>query len=170
MFLFLQQFQGSKRFLPLSKFSRSLPEKCGVPLQVLRKGQRTCGNSIFIPGRRWHYPIVVTLGVFSDFLGHSFESIVSTFSCGPETLSDSIELSNFDAPLSDRKLLPLCGSNIDAPRRHHKYLSDGSFFRVTFRSNDRYDATGFRASYRFFPKHKGASKFQLSFISLKNYF
>lgn len=27
--------------------------------------------------------------------------------------------------------------------------SDGKFFRVTFRSNDRLDGTGFRASYKF---------------------
>lgn len=46
----------------------------------------------------------------------------------------------------DRKLPRYCGQLKDL-----KMESDGSFFRVTFKSNDRFDGTGFFASYQFTP-------------------
>jgi hypothetical protein len=41
----------------------------------------------------------------------------------------------------------LCGHNV--PAKDREVLSDDRFFRVTFRSNDRFDATGFEAFYQF---------------------
>jgi hypothetical protein len=46
----------------------------------------------------------------------------------------------------DRKLPRYCGLQKDL-----KMESDGAFFRVTFKSNDRFDGTGFYASYQFTP-------------------
>ena len=46
----------------------------------------------------------------------------------------------------DRKLPRYCGLQKDL-----KMESDGAFFRVTFKSNDRFDGTGFHASYQFTP-------------------
>lgn len=46
----------------------------------------------------------------------------------------------------DRKLPRYCGLQKDL-----KMESDGAFFRVTFKSNDRFDGTGFFASYQFTP-------------------
>ena len=39
----------------------------------------------------------------------------------------------------------MCGMN----RKNITENSDGNFFRVTFRSNDVYDATGFKGLYEF---------------------
>jgi hypothetical protein len=58
--------------------------------------------------------------------------------------SDYVEVSNFMTV--DRKLPRYCGQLKDL-----KMESDGSFFRVTFKSNDRFDGTGFYANYQFTP-------------------
>jgi hypothetical protein len=79
---------------------------------------------------------------------------VSIFSCQSDTYSDYVELSNFNVELTDRKMSRLCGSRGTTPLplgMTSAYNSDGSFFRVTFRSNDAYDATGFEALYQFRP-------------------
>jgi len=64
-----------------------------------------------------------------------------------KTSSDYVEFSNFNIHLIDRKMKRLCG----AKDQHFvkTVVSDGSFFRVTFRSNDVYEATGFQAVYQF---------------------
>ena len=64
--------------------------------------------------------------------------------CQEETQSDYVELSNFNIPLIDRKMKRLC-----AAKQQHFVNSDGSFFRVTFRSNHIFEATGFDAFYQF---------------------
>lgn len=62
--------------------------------------------------------------------------------CSPETASDYVEFSNFRT--IDRKLPRHCGT-----KKPDKIDSDGDFFRVTFKSNDKFDATGFEAFYQF---------------------
>ncbi|CAG7721938.1 unnamed protein product [Allacma fusca] len=62
--------------------------------------------------------------------------------CDEESHSDYVEFSNY-MPV-DRKFDRQCGTIKDL-----KMKSDRKFFRVTFRSNDRYDATGFHATYQF---------------------
>ena len=64
------------------------------------------------------------------------------FRCDMDTHSDSVEFSNF-MPV-DEKFKKTCG-----PIHDLKVHSDGKFFRITFRSNFKYDATGFNAQYRF---------------------
>lgn len=63
-------------------------------------------------------------------------------SCDHQTASDFVEFSNFMS--TDRKFSRYCGKLADFEVR-----SDGRFFRVTFYSNDRFVANGFRALYTF---------------------
>lgn len=62
--------------------------------------------------------------------------------CEAISASDYVEFSNFMA--RDRKYPRYCGQ-----LKEFKVESDRKFFRVTFRSNDRLDGTGFNASYQF---------------------
>ncbi|KAI5711682.1 hypothetical protein M8J75_002334 [Diaphorina citri] len=62
--------------------------------------------------------------------------------CEARTASDYIEFSNYMA--RDRKFPRYCG--YISP---FEVTSDQKFFRLTFRSNDRLDGTGFNASYYF---------------------
>lgn len=57
-----------------------------------------------------------------------------------------MELSNFNIRLPDRKMPKLCNVNSNDLR---PFVSDGSFFRVTFKSNEFYDGIGFDAFYQF---------------------
>lgn len=62
--------------------------------------------------------------------------------CLESTQSDFIEFSNFN--VVDRKMRKLCGEG-----SNYTVVSDGSFFRLTFTSNDIFDGTGFRGRYEF---------------------
>jgi hypothetical protein len=66
--------------------------------------------------------------------------------CDEDSYSDYVELSNY-IPI-DRKYDRKCGT-IESG---FKVRSDRKFFRVNFRSNDRFDATGFQATYQFTDK------------------
>jgi len=68
--------------------------------------------------------------------------------CLEATQSDYVEFSNFNIELVDRKMNRFCGTTKDE-HRNKMVSSDGSFFRVTFKSNDAFDATGFEAFYQF---------------------
>lgn len=72
----------------------------------------------------------------------NYFDVEGVFPCDQNTGSDYVELSNFLTV--DRKFGRKCG-------KLDKLLvrSDGRFFRLTFRSNDRLDGTGFTASYNF---------------------
>ncbi|KAH9421551.1 hypothetical protein DERP_008951, partial [Dermatophagoides pteronyssinus] len=62
--------------------------------------------------------------------------------CTLETASDYVEFSNVYT--TDHRVYRHCGL------KHPKSIeSDGDFFRVTFKSNGRFDGTGFKASYEF---------------------
>lgn len=65
------------------------------------------------------------------------------FRCEESSASDYVEFSNFMT--IDRKFRRMCETN----KRGWDVRSDGKFFRVTFKSNDRFESTGFRASYQF---------------------
>lgn len=58
------------------------------------------------------------------------------------TASDFVEFSNYMT--MDRKYSRYCGQ-----QKEFDVESDRKFFRVTFKSNSRYDGTGFNASYVF---------------------
>ena len=64
------------------------------------------------------------------------------FRCGQSSASDYVEVSNFMSV--DRKLPRYCGQ-----LKELKMESDAEFFRVSFKSNDRFDGTGFFAHYQF---------------------
>jgi len=69
------------------------------------------------------------------------------FSCLVETQSDYVIFSNFNVNLVDRKMSPLCGPQV--PPGSELVVSDGHFFRLSFKSNDVFDAVGFHACYEF---------------------
>ncbi|XP_043263093.1 suppressor of lurcher protein 1-like isoform X2 [Colletes gigas] len=62
--------------------------------------------------------------------------------CDPVSASDFVEFSNYKT--RDRKYPRSCGQ-----LKEFDVASDRRFFRVTFKSNDRYDGMGFNASYVF---------------------
>ena len=85
------------------------------------------------------------------FYGRSSERVEITFThfdiegvqpCTSVTASDYVEFSNHRA--ADRKIPRHCG--LLKPKTIE---SEGNFFRVTFKSNDRFDGTGFQAVYFF---------------------
>jgi len=69
--------------------------------------------------------------------------------CLEETESDYVTFSNFNVNLVDRKMTPLCGNEQEVMTGSTIVVSDGNFFRVSFKSNDRHDAIGFSAYYEF---------------------
>ena len=70
--------------------------------------------------------------------------------CAEHTQSDYVEFSNFNhIDLRDPKMGRGCGNMIYNYFSTRYVNSDGNFFRVTFKSNEFYDATGFTAFYRF---------------------
>ena len=85
-----------------------------------------------------HFPYDQTFMIISNF----------TCSCNDETQSDWVTFSNYEIGTKDRRYNPLCGT-VNDKKKKHVADSDGNFFRVTFHSNDVYDATGFKAVYEF---------------------
>ena len=84
------------------------------------------------------------LTFFSDIQQCDITLKCVTLCCRCEAISasDYVEFSNFMA--HDRKYSRKCGQ-----LKEFDIESDRKFFRVTFRSNDRLDGTGFKASYQF---------------------
>lgn len=93
-------------------------------------------------------------------------------SCEADTQSDYVEFSNFNVGLVDRKMSRLCGTKDKLTRK--EIVSDGTFFRASFHSNELYDATGFEAVYQF-RKIEGkilpicARSYEYTFSSAVNY-
>ncbi|CAL7937482.1 unnamed protein product [Xylocopa violacea] len=71
-----------------------------------------------------------------------FFDVEGVMPCEAVSASDFVEFSNYMS--RDRKYSRHCGQ-----QKEFDVESDRKFFRVTFKSNDRYDATGFNASYVF---------------------
>ena len=68
--------------------------------------------------------------------------------CSEETQSDWVTFSNYQIGIDDRRYEHLCGQVTDKKKKKIAD-SDGNFFRVTFHSDEVYDATGFKAVYEF---------------------
>ncbi|KFM72081.1 Suppressor of lurcher protein 1, partial [Stegodyphus mimosarum] len=81
--------------------------------------------------------------------------------CTTETASDYVEFSNFRSV--DRKIPRHCGV-----KRPKVIESDGDFFRVTFKSNDKFDGTGFEALYHFKPYIDPATVKRISSTDVKS--
>lgn len=77
-------------------------------------------------------------------ISFSYFDIEGMIPCVATSASDYVEVSNYMAV--DRKMPRYCGQLKDLTME-----SDGPFFRVTFKSNDRFDGTGFFALYQFTP-------------------
>ncbi|XP_075212598.1 suppressor of lurcher protein 1-like isoform X2 [Lycorma delicatula] len=75
-------------------------------------------------------------------LNFNYFDVEGVLPCEAISASDYVEFSNFMA--RDRKYSRHCGQ-----LQEFSVESDRKFFRVTFRSNDRLDGTGFNASYQF---------------------
>ncbi|XP_058116205.1 suppressor of lurcher protein 1 [Anopheles coustani] len=95
------------------------------------------------------YPRNIICNYFFHGAAHDYVSIRFTYfdiegiqPCDEYTASDYVEFSNFNT--RDRKYGMYCGVWRDLNVR-----SDGRYFRITMVSNDRLDATGFRAQYTF---------------------
>ena len=84
--------------------------------------------------------------------------------CGADSMSDSVRLSNLLWPSTDIRLPPICNKASDNHKVFKKFVSDGSFFMVTFQSNNKFDGTGFYASYNFI-QSPGCSPLFYSFFS-----
>lgn len=86
-----------------------------------------------------------SITVSSNIYNEHFTCVSATnviYSCEAISASDYVEFSNFMA--RDRKYSRHCGQ-----LKEFDIESDRKFFRVTFRSNDRLDGTGFNATYHF---------------------
>lgn len=70
--------------------------------------------------------------------------IFFSFRCDDLTDSDYVSFSNFISA-EDRKMPRYCGNRPS----YDQVESDAAFFRVTFKSNDKYDANGFKGLYHF---------------------
>ena len=66
--------------------------------------------------------------------------------------------------LPDRKMNRFCGTKEQHTQKKNAVTSDGNFFRVTFKSNDVYDATGFEAFYQF-RKYEGEANIKLDLFT-----
>ncbi|UYV63645.1 hypothetical protein LAZ67_2005154, partial [Cordylochernes scorpioides] len=119
------------------------------PEKQLRRSTESSNGSFTSPNWPGLYPRETECNYF--FYGQDNERVHITFKyfdidgvppCDRDTLSDFLEFSNF--PTVDRKMPRYCGSN-----RPTTIESDVGFFRVTFRSNEKFDATGFDAFYHF---------------------
>ncbi|KAJ8919159.1 hypothetical protein NQ315_012145 [Exocentrus adspersus] len=75
-------------------------------------------------------------------LHFNYFDVEGVLPCEATSASDYVEFSNFMA--RDRKYSRHCGQ-----LKEFDIESDRKFFRVTFRSNDRLDGTGFNATYHF---------------------
>ncbi|CAG2162393.1 unnamed protein product [Oppiella nova] len=118
---------------------------CGF---VFNSTERTNG-SFTSPNYPGLYPRDTECHYF--FYGNASQKVYITFAyfdvegvtpCTTETASDYVEFSNYRTV--DRKLSRHCG--LKQPKTVE---SEGDFFRVTFKTNDRFDGTGFEAFYQF---------------------
>ncbi|KAF5293218.1 hypothetical protein FQA39_LY13686 [Lamprigera yunnana] len=78
-------------------------------------------------------------------LHFNYFDVEGVFPCEAKSASDYVEFSNFIS--QDRKYEKHCGQ-----LEEFDIESDRRFFRVTFKSNDRLDGTGFNATYQFVDK------------------
>ncbi|RZF38176.1 hypothetical protein LSTR_LSTR005537 [Laodelphax striatellus] len=130
------------------RWGRQLPDyTCAFALS----SNASLTGVVHSPNHPGHYPRDTECHYF--FYGEHFQRVRLHFTlfdvegmlpCEANSASDYIEFS--DMMLRDDKYARSCGQ-----LQPFFVQSESNFFRVTFRSNDRLDATGFNATYRFVP-------------------
>ncbi|XP_045623370.1 suppressor of lurcher protein 1 [Procambarus clarkii] len=117
--------------------------------QFVYNSSHTHNGTLYSPNPEGYYPQDTTCTYL--FYGHPGQVVRLTFKyfdvegvmpCNEATDSDYLEFSNF--PSVDRKIPSYCGSLSPSIIQ-----SDGTFFRLTFRSNSKFSGTGFAADYQF---------------------
>ncbi|XP_054721971.1 suppressor of lurcher protein 1-like [Uloborus diversus] len=84
------------------------------------------------------------------------------YPCEQETASDYVEFSNFKT--TDRKMSRICGNEKKA-----KYVeSETGYFRIVFKSNEKFDGTGFEAFYQFKKQEDPSTVKRISITSANN--
>ncbi|XP_022245644.1 suppressor of lurcher protein 1-like [Limulus polyphemus] len=149
-----QPLLAPKGFRAIYRFVTNFGISAGVqdPQQVcgfiFNSTERTNG-SFTSPNYPGFYPRATECHYF--FFGSGNERITLTFAyfdvegvppCTTDLASDFVEFSNFRTV--DRKIPRHCG--VKKPKI---ITSDGDFFRVAFKSNGKFDGTGFEAFYQF---------------------
>ncbi|XP_076307733.1 suppressor of lurcher protein 1-like [Tachypleus tridentatus] len=149
-----QPLLAQKGFRAIYQFVTNFGISAGVqdPQQVcgfiFNSTERTNG-SFTSPNYPGLYPRATECHYF--FFGRGNERITLTFAyfdvegvppCTTDLASDFVEFSNFRTV--DRKIPRHCG--VKKPKI---ITSDGDFFRVAFKSNGKFDGTGFEAFYQF---------------------
>ncbi|XP_015788200.1 suppressor of lurcher protein 1-like [Tetranychus urticae] len=146
-----EQFRGFKadyRFVTNFGITAGVQDSQSVCGFIFRSSDRSNG-SFTSPNYPGQYPRDTECHYF--FFGNVSERAHITFAyfdiegvtpCTTETASDYVEFSNYRTV--DRKIPRHCG--VKKPKTIE---SDGDFFRITFKSNDRFDGTGFEAFYQF---------------------
>lgn len=141
-------FRAIYRFVTnfgITGFQQDSQSVCGF---IFNSTERSNGT-FTTPNWPGYYPRDTECHYF--FHGRPKEKVHITFAyfdvdgippCTTDSASDYVEFSNFRTV--DRKLARHCGH-----KKPKVIDSDGDFFRVTFKSNDKFDGTGFEAFYQF---------------------
>ncbi|XP_042234873.1 suppressor of lurcher protein 1-like isoform X2 [Homarus americanus] len=117
--------------------------------QFLYNSTNAANGTVYSPNPEGYYPQDTTCHYL--FYGRPGEVVRLTFKyfdvegvmpCNEATDSDYLEFSNF--PSADRKIPAYCGNVAPSIIQ-----SDGTFFRLTFRSNNKFSGTGFATDYQF---------------------
>ncbi|XP_046416512.1 suppressor of lurcher protein 1 [Neodiprion pinetum] len=126
---------------------RQLPE---YPCAFVFNSNETRNGTFASPNYPGYYPRDTECHYFFNgqpkervHLHFHYFDVEGVLPCGAASASDFVEFSNYMA--RDRKYSRHCGQ-----LKEFDVDSDGKFFRVTFKSNERLDGTGFNASYVFY--------------------
>ncbi|XP_014215777.1 suppressor of lurcher protein 1 [Copidosoma floridanum] len=156
----LLEFQGitSSRHVRGFKATYSFTENFGIttgkqepsyPCAFVFNSNETLNGTFTSPNYPGYYPRDTECHYFFNGLAKErvhihfyFFDVEGVLPCEAVTASDFVEFSNYMT--RDRKYSRHCGQLAE-----FDVASDRSFFRVTFKSNDRLDGTGFNASYVF---------------------
>lgn len=146
MWIYLFKQRKSEWHIYFTQFSWLLSTGHWVPLLFLWWTIRKSAHNFypFQSGRHFSVSFLVfkNYSKFPLLIIANHILLIRNYSCTTETASDYVEFSNYKTV--DRKIPRHCGS-----KKPVNIESDGDFFRITFKSNDRFDDTGFKAYYEF---------------------
>ncbi|VDM42794.1 unnamed protein product [Toxocara canis] len=136
----------------------------------LFNSSRRSSGSIFSPNHPGYYPRNIDChyvfhGTEKQIVIIHFEYFdVEGFStCDDSTHSDYVLFSNYQT--HDRTNRRYCGQ----VRPQHSIISESNYFRMVFKSNDIFDATGFFAHYQFITQRTHLASISATVTLVKNY-